>query len=48
MEGFRLLIVPPNDKVVLIFDMTGFGLRNMDWNCILYLLKCFEAYYPES
>ncbi|EPQ26305.1 uncharacterized protein PFL1_06240 [Pseudozyma flocculosa PF-1] len=48
MESFRLLMVPPNDKVVLLFDLTGFGLRNMDWNCILFIVKCLEAYYPES
>lgn len=48
MESFRLLMQPPNDKVVLLFDLTGFGLKNMDWNCILYIVKCLEAYYPES
>ncbi|PWN53091.1 hypothetical protein IE53DRAFT_384440 [Violaceomyces palustris] len=48
MESFRLMMVPPNDKVVLLFDLTGFGLRNMDWNCILFIVKCLEAYYPES
>lgn len=48
MESFRLLMQPPNDKVVLLFDLTGFGLRNMDWNCILFIVKCLEAYYPES
>lgn len=25
MESFRLLMVPPNDKVVIFFNMTGFG-----------------------
>ena len=48
MESFRLLMMPPNDKVVLLFDLTGFGLKNMDWNCILFIVKCLEAYYPES
>ncbi|CBQ67910.1 conserved hypothetical protein [Sporisorium reilianum SRZ2] len=48
MESFRLLMQPPNDKVVLLFDLTGFGLKNMDWNCILFIVKCLEAYYPES
>ncbi|PWN97262.1 hypothetical protein FA09DRAFT_47595 [Tilletiopsis washingtonensis] len=48
MESFRLLMQPPNDKVVLMFDLTGFGLKNMDWNCILYIVKCLEAFYPES
>ncbi|KAK0546111.1 hypothetical protein OC845_004770 [Tilletia horrida] len=48
METDRLLMVPPNDKVVLIFDMKGFGIANMDLGVILFLLKCLEAYYPES
>ncbi|SOV08198.1 related to CSR1 - phosphatidylinositol transfer protein [Ustilago sp. UG-2017a] len=48
MESFRLLMQPPSDKVVLLFDLTGFGLKNMDWNCILFIVKCLEAYYPES
>ncbi|KDN52424.1 CRAL/TRIO domain-containing protein [Tilletiaria anomala UBC 951] len=48
MESFRLLMMPPGDKVILFFDLTGFGLKNMDWNCILYIVKCLEAYFPES
>lgn len=48
MESFRLLMMPPNDKVTLLFDLTGFGLKNMDWSCILFILKCLEAYFPES
>ncbi|CAD6941816.1 unnamed protein product [Tilletia controversa] len=48
LETNRLLIVPPNDKVVLVFDMKGFGISNMDFGSILYTLKCLEAYYPES
>lgn len=48
MESFRLLMMPPNDKVTLLFDLTGFGLRNMDWSCILFIVKCLEAYFPES
>ncbi|SGZ26565.1 BQ5605_C024g09941 [Microbotryum silenes-dioicae] len=34
--------------IVMVFDMTGFGIRNMDWRCILFIVKCLEAYYPES
>jgi hypothetical protein len=48
MESFRMLMMPPNDKVTLLFDLTGFGLKNMDWSCILFILKCLEAYFPES
>lgn len=42
------MLVPPNDKVVLFFDLNGFGLKNMDWSAILYIVKCLEAYFPES
>ncbi|GAA5835492.1 hypothetical protein JCM3766R1_006432 [Sporobolomyces carnicolor] len=48
MESVRCLFAPPVDKVVILFDMTGFGIRNMDWRCILFIVKCLEAYYPES
>ncbi|CAO1635353.1 unnamed protein product [Sympodiomycopsis kandeliae] len=48
IESFRLMLVPPNDKVVLFFDLNGFGLKNMDWSAILYIVKCLEAYFPES
>lgn len=48
METYRLMLVPPSDKVVLFFNLDGFGLKNMDWSAILYILKCLEAYFPES
>lgn len=48
MESFRLLLVPPNDKVILFFDLNKFGLSNMDWGALLYVVKCLEAYFPES
>ncbi|PKI82360.1 hypothetical protein MVES1_003511 [Malassezia vespertilionis] len=47
MEYCRYLYTPPTEKVVIVFDMAGFGLKNMDWNCVLFILKCLEAYYPE-
>mgnify|MGYP002715313523 CR=1 FL=1 len=48
MEDIRLLCTPPNEKNIIIFDMNGFGLKNMDWGCVMFILKCLEAYYPES
>lgn len=48
MESVRCLFTYPIDKITMIFDMTGFGLANMDWRCILFIVKCLEAYYPES
>ncbi|KAG0056056.1 hypothetical protein BGZ83_006493 [Gryganskiella cystojenkinii] len=48
METGRLLIQPPVETVALIFDLSGFGLGNMDYNLVKFLVQCFEAYYPES
>jgi len=48
MENVRLLCTPPIEKCVIVFDMAGFGLKNMDWNCVTFILKCLEAFYPES
>ncbi|KAG0274377.1 hypothetical protein BGZ95_009852 [Linnemannia exigua] len=48
METGRLLIQSPVETVALIFDLTNFGLGNMDYNLVQFLVKCFEAYYPES
>ena len=48
MENSRQLTTPPYEKAVVIFDLSGFGLKNMDWQCVLFLVKCLEAYYPES
>ncbi|KAL8277171.1 hypothetical protein RQP46_010419 [Phenoliferia psychrophenolica] len=44
MESVRCLLGGAGvEKISMVFDMTGFGLRNMDWR-----VKCLEAYYPES
>lgn len=48
MENARQLTTPPYEKAIVVFDMQGFGLKNMDWQCVLFLVKCLEAYYPES
>lgn len=42
-----MLTPPLREKATIVFDMTGFGLANMDWKCILFIVKCLEAYYPE-
>ncbi|KAK9791691.1 hypothetical protein SCARD494_07480 [Seiridium cardinale] len=48
IESLRILIKPPNDKCCLIFDMTGFGLKNMDFHVVKFLVSVFEARYPET
>lgn len=37
-----------NDGANILFDMTGFSLKNADMNAVKFLVKQFEANYPES
>lgn len=48
LETTRQLCTPPLETAVIVFDMTGFGLKNMDWQGVLALTHSLEAYYPES
>ncbi|KAI8810714.1 CRAL-TRIO domain-containing protein [Cladochytrium replicatum] len=48
LETGRQLIRPPVIAATLIFDMTHFGLVNMDYNFINFLVSTLEAHYPES
>ncbi|KAI1749335.1 CRAL/TRIO domain-containing protein [Xylaria castorea] len=48
IESLRIVAKPPNDKFCLIFDMTGFGLKNMDYHVVKFLISVFEARYPET
>lgn len=47
-ESFRSLMIYPNDKVIIIFDMTGFSMKNMDWHSLMTIMSILEAYYPET
>ncbi|CAH7671827.1 hypothetical protein PPACK8108_LOCUS6656 [Phakopsora pachyrhizi] len=49
MEVVRLMLRPPLiEKATIVIDMTGFGMANMDWKSLAFIIKCLEAYYPES
>jgi len=48
METGRMFLTSPTYQSCLVFDMTNFGLKNMDWPFITFLVKAFEAYYPET
>ncbi|KAL8840240.1 MAG: hypothetical protein Q9170_001447 [Blastenia crenularia] len=48
IETARLLLAPQVDTAAIIFDMTGFSLANMDYGPVKFMIKCFEANYPES
>ncbi len=47
IETIRTMIRGRNEKACLIFDLTGFGLRNMDFHVVKFLVQVFEARYPE-
>ncbi|KAL8376706.1 hypothetical protein RB595_007701 [Gaeumannomyces hyphopodioides] len=47
IETTRLLIKPPVDTATIIFDMTGFSMANMDYAPVKFMIKCFEANFPE-
>ncbi|MCJ1378025.1 hypothetical protein MMC17_001121 [Xylographa soralifera] len=48
IETARLLLSPPVDSATIVFDMTGFSMANMDYAPVKFMIKCFEANYPES
>ncbi|KAK8097865.1 uncharacterized protein PG998_013351 [Apiospora kogelbergensis] len=47
IETARLAITPPCDTAALIFDLTGFGMGNLDYVLVKFIIECFEANYPE-
>ncbi|KFH45055.1 Phosphatidylinositol transfer protein-like protein [Hapsidospora chrysogenum ATCC 11550] len=48
IESLRALVKAPYDEACLIFDMTGFGLKNMDFHVVKFLIQVFESKYPET
>ncbi|KAI1973714.1 phosphatidylinositol transfer protein csr1 [Ophidiomyces ophidiicola] len=48
IETSRLLLESPTETAALVFDLTDFSLVNMDYAPIKFMIKCFEANYPES
>ncbi|CAL5867032.1 uncharacterized protein PFLUO_LOCUS1244 [Penicillium psychrofluorescens] len=48
IETTRILVTPPVETGGIVFDMTGFGLSNMEYSPVKFIIKCFEANYPES
>ena len=47
IETIKMMMRHPNEKACLIFDLTGFGLKNMDFHVVKFLAQTFEARYPE-
>ncbi|ENH65063.1 CRAL-TRIO domain-containing protein C3H8.02 [Fusarium oxysporum f. sp. cubense race 1] len=48
IETARMTLQPPVDTACIVFDMTGFSMANMDYTPVKFMIKCFEANYPES
>ncbi|CAF2484784.1 unnamed protein product [Rotaria sp. Silwood2] len=48
METGRKLLQPPNESVTVIFDLHGFGLKNMDYQHLKFLTHLLQNHYPES
>ncbi|KAI0542483.1 CRAL-TRIO domain-containing protein [Xylaria digitata] len=48
IETTRFLLSPPVDTGCVVFDLTGFSLANMDYTPVKFMIRCFEANYPES
>ncbi|KAI1340662.1 CRAL/TRIO domain-containing protein [Xylariaceae sp. FL0016] len=48
IETTRHLLRPPVDTGCVVFDLTGFSLANMDYTPVKFMIRCFEANYPES
>lgn len=48
METARMLISEENETTVTVFDLTQFGLSNMDYGWVKFLVTTLESYYPES
>lgn len=48
IEQARLFFRKPVETSTILFDLTGFSLKNMDYTPVKFLITCFEAHYPES
>lgn len=50
IESCRLFLRDINESVdtcSIVFDLSGFSLKNADYNAIKFLAEVFEAHYPE-
>ncbi|KAL6721110.1 phosphatidylinositol transfer protein csr1 [Lecanora helva] len=48
IETARYLLTSNIDTAAIVFDMTDFSMANMDYAPVKFMIKCFEANYPES
>ncbi|EGW32214.1 uncharacterized protein SPAPADRAFT_50787 [Spathaspora passalidarum NRRL Y-27907] len=51
IEWARLILKDVSESVdtfTILFDLTGFSLKNADYSTIKFLADCLEAHYPET
>ncbi|KAF9172264.1 hypothetical protein BGX20_005999 [Mortierella sp. AD010] len=48
MECGRMVLPQGAETVIVIFDLSNFGMDNMDWGFVRLFVQCFESYYPET
>lgn len=48
IETTRLMMGPNASSALLLFDMNGFGLANMDYTPLKFLISTLESYYPDG
>ena len=48
IETARMMLNEQVDTAGIVFDMTDFSLSNMDYTPVKFMIKIFEANYPES
>ncbi|KAJ3049215.1 hypothetical protein HK097_009763 [Rhizophlyctis rosea] len=48
METGRLMLNPPQEMATIVFDMTDFGMANMDYNFVKFFVNTLQNFYPES
>ena len=48
METLRCFVRHPVSNIILVFNMTNFGVQNMDNGLTKFITACTQDYYPES
>ncbi|VEU21542.1 DEKNAAC102760 [Brettanomyces naardenensis] len=48
IEYARLMLTEPVDTCDIVFNLSEMTMANMDYAAVSYMVKCFEAHYPES
>lgn len=47
IEAARMCLNREVNTAAVVFDLSNFGLHNMDYSVVKFILTCFEKFYPE-